>query len=58
MKFARIRASEYFTFAEQIFYREAISLAWWADFTGKSTCSRKCFFYDVKSRVGELLLCS
>jgi len=27
MKFAHIRASEYFTFAEQIFHSEAISLA-------------------------------
>ena len=27
MKFAHIRVSEYFTFAEQIFHSEAISLA-------------------------------
>ena len=37
MKFAHIRASEYFTFAEQIFHSEAISLARRANFAEKST---------------------
>ena len=37
MKFAHIRVSEYFTFAEQIFHSEAISLARRANFTEKST---------------------
>ena len=36
MKFAHIRVSEYFTFAEQIFHSEAISLARRANFTEKS----------------------
>ena len=44
MKFAHIRVSEYFTFAEQIFHSEAISLARRANFVEKSTCLRKCFF--------------
>ena len=44
MKFAHIRVSEYFTFAEQIFHSEAISLARRANFVEKSTCFRKCFF--------------
>jgi len=44
MKFAHIRASEYFTFAEQIFHSEAISLARRANFVEKSTCLNKCFF--------------
>ena len=44
MKFAHIRVSEYFTFAEQIFNSEAISLARRANFVEKSTCLRKCFF--------------
>ena len=37
MKFAHIRVSEYFTFAEQIFHSEAISLARRANFVEKST---------------------
>ena len=36
MKFAHIRVSEYFTFAEQIFHSEAVSLARRANFTEKS----------------------
>ena len=36
IKFAHIRVSEYFTFAEQIFHSEAISLARRANFTEKS----------------------
>ena len=44
MKFAHIRASEYFTFAKQIFHSKAISLARRANFVEKSTCLRKCFF--------------
>ncbi len=44
MKFAHIRVSEYFTFAEQIFHSEAISLARRANFIEKSTCLGKCFF--------------
>ena len=44
MKFAHIRVSEYFTFAEQIFHSEAISLARRANFVEKSTCVSKCFF--------------
>ena len=35
MKFAHIRVSEYFTFAEQIFHSEAISLAQRANFVEK-----------------------
>ena len=37
MKFAHIRISEYFTFAEQIFHSKAISLARRANFVEKST---------------------
>ena len=37
MKFAHIRVSEYFTFAEQIFHSETISLARRANFVEKST---------------------
>ena len=37
MKFAHIRVSEYFTFAEQIFHSKAISLARRANFVEKST---------------------
>jgi len=44
MKFAHIRVSEYFTFAEQIFHSRAISLARRANFVEKSTCFCKCFF--------------
>ena len=44
MKFAHIRASEYFTFAEQIFHSEAISLARRANFTEKSQVVRLGFF--------------
>jgi hypothetical protein len=44
MKFAHIRASEYFTFAEQIFHSEAISLARRANFTEKSQVLRLGFF--------------
>ena len=36
MKFAHIRASEYFTFAKQIFHSEAISLARRANFVEKT----------------------
>ena len=45
MKFAHIRVSEYFTFAEQIFHSEAISLARMANFTEKShPLTRMAFF--------------
>ena len=45
MKFAHIRVSEYFTFAEQIFHSEAISLAQRANFTEKShSLLRMAFF--------------
>ena len=44
MKFAHIRVSEYFTFAEQIFHSEAISLARRANFTEKSQVLRLGFF--------------
>ena len=45
MKFARIRVSEYFTFVEQIFHSEAISLAQRANFTEKShPLTRMAFF--------------
>ena len=45
MKFAHIRVSEYFTFAEQIFHSEAISLARRANFTEKShPLTRMAFF--------------
>ena len=45
MKFAHIRVSEYFTFAEQIFHSEAISLARRANFTEKShPLARMAFF--------------
>ena len=50
MKFAHIRASEYFTFAKQIFHSEAISHGKAifhspkANFVEKSTCFGKCFF--------------
>jgi hypothetical protein len=37
MKFAHIRVSEYFTFAEQIFHSEAISLTRRANFVEKNT---------------------
>ena len=37
MKFAHVRVSEYFTFAEQIFHSEAISLARRANFVGRPT---------------------
>jgi len=36
MKFAHVRFSEYFTFAEQIFHSEAISLARRANFVEKA----------------------
>ena len=60
MKFAHIRVSEYFTFAEQIFHSVAISLARRANFVEKSTCLRKCFFLgrvsdlDAKPCVADL----
>ena len=44
MKFAHIRVSEYFTFAEQIFHSEAISLARRANFVEKSSFFRTSFF--------------
>ena len=47
IKFAHIRVSEYFTFAEQIFHSEAISLAHRANFVEKSTCWSKCFFLEL-----------
>ena len=50
MKFAHIRVSEYFTFAEQIFHSEAISLARRANFVEKSTCRSKCFFLAGMAR--------
>ena len=53
MKFAHIRVSEYFTFAEQIFHSEAISLARRANFVEKSThCldRQMCAFFWRRSR--------
>ncbi len=44
MKFAHIRISEYFTFAKQIFHREAISLARRANFVEKKTGQDLSFF--------------
>ena len=44
MKFAHIRVSEYFTFAEQIFHSEAISLARRANFTKKAIRFREWLF--------------
>ena len=44
MKFAHIRVSEYFTFAKQIFHREAISLARRANFVEKKTGQDLSFF--------------
>ena len=44
MKFAHIRVSEYFTFAEQIFHSAAISLARRANFVEKSSFERTSFF--------------
>jgi len=48
MKFAHIRASEYFTFAEQIFHSKAISLAHRANFVEKSTCEIAVSHKDIK----------
>ena len=51
MKFAHIRVSEYFTFAEQIFHSKAISLAHRANFVEKSThClgRQMCAFFCLK----------
>jgi len=45
MKFAHIRVSEYFTFAEQIFHSEAISLARRANFTEKDQVNDLVFFW-------------
>jgi len=45
MKFTHIRASEYFTFAEQIFHSEAISLARRANFTEKSQVDFRLGFF-------------
>ena len=54
MKFAHIRVSEYFTFAEQIFHSEAISLARRANFIEKSTCHGK-YFFQSRSAFDSLL---
>ena len=58
MKFAHIRVSEYFTFAEQIFHSEAISLAQRANFTEKSQVEIRLGFFwlgmrDLNSRMTE-----
>ena len=45
MKFAHIRVSEYFTFAEQIFHSEAISLAQRANFVEKSQVENRLGFF-------------
>ncbi len=45
MKFAHIRVSEYFTFAEQIFHSEAISLARRANFVEKSQVEFRLGFF-------------
>ena len=45
MKFAHIRVSEYFTFAEQIFHSEAISLARRANFVEKSQVEIRLGFF-------------
>ena len=45
MKFAHIRVSEYFTFAEQIFHSVAISLARRANFTEKSQVEIRLGFF-------------
>ena len=50
MKFARIRVSEYFTFAEQIFHSEAISLARRANFVEKSSFFRTSYFLAGMAR--------
>ena len=53
MKLAHIRFSEYFTFAEQIFHSEAISLANMANFVEKSThClgRQMCAFFCEETR--------
>ena len=51
MKFAHVRFSEYFTFAEQIFHSVAISLARRANFVEKiDTTTGK----SIKSMVFEL----
>ena len=47
MKFAHIRVSEYFTFAEQIFHSEAISLAQRANFVRRPALSQ----VDVDGRL-------
>ena len=53
MKFAHIRVSEYFTFAEQIFHSEAISLARRANFVEKSTsATQMCFFLEAPPGIG------
>ena len=57
MKFAHIRVSEYFTFAEQIFHSEAISLAQRANFVEKSTCVSKCFFLWRVSDLDATAVC-
>ena len=62
MKFAHIRVSEYFTFAEQIFHSEAISLARRANFVEKSTAFavlfiRNCFQPFFFSRIFSLHSC-
>ena len=51
MKFANIRVSEYFTFAEQIFHSVAISLAQRENFTEKRRLlSQSSFFLAEKER--------
>ena len=45
IKFAHIRVSEYFTFAEQIFHSKAISLARRANFVEKSHSQKRMAFF-------------
>ena len=45
MKFAHIRVSEYFTFPEQIFHSETISLAQRANFVEKSQVEIRLGFF-------------
>ena len=58
MKFAHIRVSEYFTFVEQIFHSEAISLARRANFVEKKYTSvsvDKCVLFFCLKRVKRCL---
>ncbi len=50
MKFAHIRASEYFTFAEQIFHSVAVSLARRANFAEKSQVEIRLGFFSCLKR--------